>query len=253
VKSLLLELAASHPDVVAAEKAEKKARYNSPEARRARSERSRKAAATRKARREAQEALEADMEAREPVGPVCGFFGVILQAQEAECIRPPHKHGDHEDISGNRWPSYEGEYDEMLVLTATDLRGLLQSTAEKPVLYVARDEDTGEPVRLELWAEALVSHGDIIVRQRELVDALGGPDHPDGVTQEALEHLLEGYQAKIDAMEEASEVPDDACVLDGTVYPEHDFPPPGEGDECRRCGAEADYPEPDGVYNGEIR
>jgi hypothetical protein len=36
------------------------------------------------------------------------------------------------------------------------------------------------------------------------------------------------------------QIPDDACVFDGEVYPEHDYPPEGEGNECRRCGAEAD-------------
>lgn len=37
------------------------------------------------------------------------------------------------------------------------------------------------------------------------------------------------------------EPPDDACVdADGEEYPEHDFPPVGWGNECRRCGAEAD-------------
>jgi hypothetical protein len=214
VKSLLLELAASHPDVVAAEKAKKEARYNSPEARRARSERSTKAAATVRARRKAQEALEADMEAREPTGPTCGSFGIILQAQETECDRPPHKHGDHQNWAGDRWPSYEGEYDEMLTVTTDNLRDLLASGAEDPVLYVARDEDTGEPVRLEVWDEALVPHGDIVARKHELVDALGGPNHPDGVTQDALEHLLEGYQAEVDTMEEASE-PDG--VYDGEI------------------------------------
>lgn len=36
------------------------------------------------------------------------------------------------------------------------------------------------------------------------------------------------------------EISDDECV-DGydEVWPEHDFPPVGEGYECRRCGAEA--------------
>lgn len=34
---------------------------------------------------------------------------------------------------------------------------------------------------------------------------------------------------------------DDECVdADGTAYPEHDYPPVGEGNECHRCGAEAD-------------
>ncbi|MFE6000241.1 hypothetical protein ACFQ6C_25830 [Streptomyces sp. NPDC056454] len=32
---------------------------------------------------------------------------------------------------------------------------------------------------------------------------------------------------------------EDDCVLDGEIYPEHDYPPVGEGDECRRCGADA--------------
>ncbi|MEU5900623.1 hypothetical protein [Streptomyces venezuelae] len=38
---------------------------------------------------------------------------------------------------------------------------------------------------------------------------------------------------------------DDECVYaDGDSFPEHDFPPVGEGDECRRCGAEADPEDP---------
>lgn len=31
---------------------------------------------------------------------------------------------------------------------------------------------------------------------------------------------------------------DETECVDG--YPEHDFPPEGEGNECRRCGAEAE-------------
>lgn len=33
---------------------------------------------------------------------------------------------------------------------------------------------------------------------------------------------------------------DDCVDSDGETYPEHDYPPTGEGNECRRCGAEAD-------------
>ncbi|MEV0443524.1 hypothetical protein AB0I84_35605 [Streptomyces spectabilis] len=34
---------------------------------------------------------------------------------------------------------------------------------------------------------------------------------------------------------------DDDCVDgNGVSHPEHDYPPRGEGDECRRCGAEAE-------------
>lgn len=38
---------------------------------------------------------------------------------------------------------------------------------------------------------------------------------------------------------------DDECVdASGDVWPEHDFPPEDEGNECRRCGAEADQEDP---------
>ncbi|MEU2673632.1 hypothetical protein ABZ622_33180 [Streptomyces sp. NPDC007164] len=33
---------------------------------------------------------------------------------------------------------------------------------------------------------------------------------------------------------------DDCVGPDGEAYPEHDYPPVGEGNECRRCGAETD-------------
>lgn len=186
--------------------------------------------------------------------PVCGYVAAIRQAQEGYCVRPPHKHGDHEDAAGNRWPSYEGEDDEILIITTADLRGLLDAPSEQPVLYVARDETTGEPVRLEVGAEAhLPNSDDIIVRKDELVDALGGPDHPDGVTEGALEGLLEGLQDIIATTTDHDSVPDDACVDgDGDVHPEHDYPPVGQGVECRRCGAELGD-EPDGIYDGEVR
>lgn len=36
----------------------------------------------------------------------------------------------------------------------------------------------------------------------------------------------------------------DACIDgDGQQYPEHDYPPVDAGNECRRCGAEADHAE----------
>lgn len=222
--------------------AEKNRRRNSPEAKAKRSARSVKAAATRKARLEELRRAEEWIEARIPDGPVCGAFGIIHQAQETSCIRTPHRHGDHEDAGGAFWPSFEGEYDEMLTLTADHLRDLLKSPAEKPVLYVARDEDTGEPVRLEVGPRTHAPFSSVVVRHHELVDALGGLSHPDGVAQDALERLVEGYQAEVDAMEErASETPDDACLdADGNEYPEHDYPPVGEGNKCRRCGAETE-------------
>lgn len=44
--------------------------------------------------------------------------------------------------------------------------------------------------------------------------------------------------------EQAYPVGDDECMdADGEVWPEHDFPPEGQGDECRRCNAQADGDE----------
>lgn len=54
--------------------------------------------------------------------------------------------------------------------------------------------------------------------------------------------------------EDAYPVADDQCLdADGEVWPEHDYPPQGEGGTCRRCGAEAD-PDPLDCYDdhGEI-
>ncbi|MFI0967124.1 hypothetical protein ACH4S8_37920 [Streptomyces sp. NPDC021080] len=211
-------------DEVAAAKAEAKAaHFNSPAARAARSARSQKAAATMRARREAQRAqeeLENELEARRAVGPVCDAFGIIplpSGPHETNCARSPHLHGDHEDIDGNAWPSYEGEFDEMLTLTTDDLRQLLASQALEPVLYIVRDEDTGEAIRVEVGPQAYAPHDDIVGHRHELVDDLGGPDHPDGVTKDALEHLVEGWQNALEDVLQA------------------------EGDG------------PDGVYNGEVR
>jgi hypothetical protein len=244
-------------DVVAAEeKAAREARYNSPSARGARSARSLKAAATVRARRAAEEAKEADRWGREPTGPVCGLFGIIplpYGPHETTCVRPPHRHGDHENIDGDRWPTYDEEFDDMLTVTTRHLRVLLTGPQEKPALYVERDEDTGEPVRLGVQDERLVPHRDIIAQHEELIDGLGGPDHPDDVTEDALENLLPEYQTALDDILAADEISDGGCVLDGEVYPEHDYPAEGEGNECRRCGAEADHDGPDGVYDGEVR
>jgi hypothetical protein len=253
IRSLLLDLAASHPDVRRAVEEERAARYNSPEARGARSRRSTNAAATVRKRREAEEQRWRDEEDRLSDGPVCDGFGIILQAQEVNCVRSPHRRGDHEDLSGNRWPVYDEEFEDMLTVTTENLQALLAGASEEPVLYVVRDDDTREPVRLEVWDAALVDGGDIVVRKHDLVDALGGPDHPDGVTQDALEHALSPYQDTVNEILESEEPADDECVdSEGVVRPEHDYPAEDEGGECRRCGAEASM-EPDGVYDGEIR
>jgi hypothetical protein len=226
--------------------AEKNRRYNSPEAKAARSARSAKAAETRRARLEELQRAEAWIEARIPGGPLCNSMDIVMDAQEVFCVRPPHRSGSHEDVDGTTWDVLEEEFEDMLNVTIADLKKLLDGPSDSPVLYVSRDENTGEPVRLDVWDDAYALYADVVVRKHELVDALGGPDHPDGVTDDALEHLLSGYQETVDGIVGGTgdEPAEDACLdADGNEYPEHDYPPQGEGNECRRCGAEAEEPD----------
>lgn len=79
------------------------------------------------------------------------------------------------------------------IVTTGHLRELLASPGERPVLYV---NDEGS---LEVWVEAYVPTRQIAARRSELVDDLGGPDHPDGPPTEGdLEELIPGIQATVD-------------------------------------------------------
>lgn len=83
-----------------------------------------------------------------------------------------------------------------ITVTTSDLRLLLNSQAESPVLYLRRDDETGEPDETDVWADALVVHDDVIVHRHELLDALGGHDE----TTDALEQLLPLYQETLDGL-----------------------------------------------------
>jgi hypothetical protein len=87
----------------------------------------------------------------------------------------------------------EEEFEDMLKVTTADLRKLLDDTSETPVLYVARDVDPGEPVRLEVWDDAYVPYADVVVRRHELKDAAGAVDKDDD-----LDDLLPGYQGVVE-------------------------------------------------------
>ncbi|MGW3492056.1 hypothetical protein [Streptomyces sp. NPDC001054] len=88
-------------------------------------------------------------------------------------------------------------------LTAALLDQLLDAPHEDPVIYLERDDDSGKVTGLDVWAEALVPHGDIVVRREELADQLG--DDPQGAERTAaLQHLAGSWQADIDAALEAS-------------------------------------------------
>jgi hypothetical protein len=82
-----------------------------------------------------------------------------------------------------------------LTVTAADLRRLLNGVSDTPVLYVERDEDTGTPLRLDVWDEAYAPHHDIVTRKHELEDALGDASDDEG---DDFTDLLPEYQATID-------------------------------------------------------
>lgn len=66
----------------------------------------------------------------------------------------------------------------MPTITTADLRKLLNSPAENPVLYVNRDTDEPE---LDVWASAYVSRGDVVITRTDLIDWLG--DDLDGIEE----------------------------------------------------------------------
>jgi hypothetical protein len=78
-----------------------------------------------------------------------------------------------------------------LTMTVANLRELLESGAEQPVLYVARDEWTLTPMRLAVRDESEVPRKDVVVDRTEL-GVVGAADDDD------LDYLLLGYQVVLD-------------------------------------------------------
>ncbi|MFE6716817.1 hypothetical protein ACFVDU_04415 [Streptomyces albidoflavus] len=85
-----------------------------------------------------------------------------------------------------------------LAITKADLNTLLTSPAEEPVLYLQRDEETGEITGLDVWAAAYVPADDIVVRLEELTDELAPDELNEAEKNEALGHLAESYQDHLD-------------------------------------------------------
>jgi hypothetical protein len=72
------------------------------------------------------------------------------------------------------------------VVTSFDIRQLLGSPAQEPVLYLkAGPDDEGGELEADVWASAYVHHSKVIVRRGEVVDAIG--DDPD---DDAVKHYL---------------------------------------------------------------
>ncbi|MEV7675068.1 hypothetical protein [Streptomyces sp. NPDC088752] len=88
-----------------------------------------------------------------------------------------------------------------LTVTAADLRALLNGPSQEPVLYVERDEETREPVRLAVWDKNLVPYQDAVALKADLVDVLtvnGDALEDADLTDEGLEDVLPVYQATLD-------------------------------------------------------
>ncbi|MET9776098.1 hypothetical protein ABZ023_17890 [Streptomyces sp. NPDC006367] len=64
------------------------------------------------------------------------------------------------------------------VIIRDDIRQLLASTGEDPVLYLkAGPDDEGGSLEVDVWVSAYVHRSKVIVHRHEVVDALG--DSPD--------------------------------------------------------------------------
>jgi hypothetical protein len=62
-------------------------------------------------------------------------------------------------------------------ITARDIRELLDSPAEQPVLHIKLDEDDGAPGALGVWADALVPQHTVVLTREAAEDLLGSdPD-----------------------------------------------------------------------------
>lgn len=82
------------------------------------------------------------------------------------------------------------DVDNQPTVTVADVRALLASGADEPVLYLKLDGDTPE---VDVWAAALVNHHQVITTRHDAEDALG--ENPDS---EAIEGYLELLQNTVD-------------------------------------------------------
>lgn len=86
------------------------------------------------------------------------------------------------------------EDDEALEVTVADIRALLASGAEQPVLYVKRGPDNeGGDLELDVWAAALVDHRAVVITREEVEDILAGD-----TSAEAIREALDSIQEQVD-------------------------------------------------------
>lgn len=81
-------------------------------------------------------------------------------------------------------------------ITASDIRSLLASPAEEPVLHIELDEDNGTPGQLGVWARALVPHQTIVLTREDAEDLLGSAHHGDP-DDDTIEEFLPQLQEDV--------------------------------------------------------
>jgi hypothetical protein len=80
------------------------------------------------------------------------------------------------------------------VITRADVRALLDSPGEDPVLYLsAGPDDEGGPLQIEQWEAAYVSASKVVARQSDVLEELG--EDPD---RDALDHYLPMLQETVE-------------------------------------------------------
>ncbi|MCZ4125449.1 hypothetical protein [Streptomyces sp. H39-S7] len=79
-------------------------------------------------------------------------------------------------------------------VTAAHLRTLLDSSAQRPVLYISYGEDT--EAELDVWAAGLVHEADIVLTRATAVDLLGEEPNSQAIAaslpkiQEAVDQMI---------------------------------------------------------------
>ncbi|MFI1358636.1 hypothetical protein ACH4TV_34470 [Streptomyces sp. NPDC020898] len=81
-------------------------------------------------------------------------------------------------------------------VTATDIRTLLDSSAELPVLYISYGPgDGGTEAELDVWATGLVDQPDIVLTRATALDLLG-----EDPNSETIAGFLPEVQKTVDQM-----------------------------------------------------
>jgi hypothetical protein len=82
-------------------------------------------------------------------------------------------------------------------ITVANIRALLASPVGDPVLYIGRDDETGRPTGIEVWASAYVPHSDVIARRVDIADLVDAETPAD---DEVLADLLSELQGTVDEL-----------------------------------------------------